>query len=73
MPGLDTGIHLLHKSLAKVMDARVKPGNDRRGWLIGFESAYAFAAPIMSGCRASETAGEARITSACAPKIATPR
>ena len=28
MPGLDPGIHLLLKSLTKVMDCRVKPGND---------------------------------------------
>jgi hypothetical protein len=29
--------------------------------------------PTISGCRASETAGEARITSACTPKIAVAR
>jgi hypothetical protein len=28
MPGLDPGIHLSSKSLAKTMDCRVKPGND---------------------------------------------
>jgi len=31
MPGLDPGIHHTSKSLAKEMDCRVKPGNDRRG------------------------------------------
>jgi hypothetical protein len=31
MPGLDPGIHPLCKSLAKVMDCRVKPGNDDKG------------------------------------------
>ena len=29
--------------------------------------------PTISGCRASETAGDIRITSACAPKIASAR
>jgi hypothetical protein len=28
MPRLDPGIHQSHKSFAKVMDCRVKPGND---------------------------------------------
>jgi hypothetical protein len=28
MPGLDPGIHPLLKNPAKVMDCRVKPGND---------------------------------------------
>jgi hypothetical protein len=38
------------------------------------EGRYAFAAsPTISGCCASETAGDIRITSACAPKIATAR
>ena len=31
------------------------------------------ASVTISGCRASDTAGESRITSACAPKIATAR
>jgi hypothetical protein len=30
MPGLDPGIHLLRRSLAQVMDCRVKPGNDEQ-------------------------------------------
>jgi hypothetical protein len=32
MPGLDPGIHLLHETLAKKMDCRVKPGNDGRSY-----------------------------------------
>jgi hypothetical protein len=28
VPGLDPGIHPTSESLAKVMDCRVKPGND---------------------------------------------
>ncbi len=29
MPGLDPGIHHFERFVAKTMDCRVKPGNDR--------------------------------------------
>jgi hypothetical protein len=76
MPGLVPGIHvLLLKIERKDVDGRDKPGHDEDDEIV-VETTSAYhqhraGSPTISGCRASETAGDIRITSAWAPKIAT--
>jgi hypothetical protein len=73
MPGLVPGIHFFFPfpSNEEDVDGRDEPGHDDHACN---QPRYAFAAsPTISGCRASDTAGDIRITSACAPKIATAR
>jgi hypothetical protein len=40
MPGLDPGIHPLHKILSKQMDHRVKPGDDAVAFLPARRAAF---------------------------------
>jgi len=53
MPGLDPGIHRKNNFYSKVMDCRVKPGNDG-GWVNVYEAWYyrASDAAQKSGCSA---------------------
>jgi hypothetical protein len=69
MPGLVPGIHvfLLFQRMEKAWMAGSSP-------VMTKHALYAFAgSPTISGCRASDTAGDIRITSAWVPKIATAR
>jgi len=63
---------LFLETTKKDVDGRDKPGHDES--CSSQQARQAFTgSPIISGCRANPTAGEIRITSACAPKIATAR
>src|SRR5260370_15947787 len=75
-PDLIRASIIFTRNLAKAMDCRVEPGNDEwRFPCVDSQQARNTCAPspTISCCRASETAGDSRITSACTPKIATAR
>jgi hypothetical protein len=84
MAGLDPAIHafLLLKE-TKNVDARHKAGHDGMPFSGNAQNQSKRSSnqharstgpsPTMSGCRASDTAGDIRITSACAAKIAAAR
>ena len=71
MPGLVPGIYV---SLPKPKTWMTgdKPGHDE-GTGVLCRSQHAAGSPTISGCRASATAGDIQITSACAAKIAVAR
>jgi hypothetical protein len=74
MPGLVPGIHiLLLRTEEKGVDGRDKPGHDDDYETIVESNQHRAASPTISGCRASATAGDIRITNAWTPKIATAR
>ena len=75
MAGLVPAIHVWFFSSKKEdVEARHEAGHDEQIFC-AYQQARSTLGPssTISGCRASDTAGDIRITSACAPKIAAAR